>query len=89
MHLVSLYFSPMPVHTPVNQRGVYLSDLLVLAGLLIKLTNSSHWRKWNLCEKFHYNPDSSAKFYNKNGSGYQVKDYLELLTELKYGVHDV
>ena len=42
--------------------------------------------KWTLCEKAYNYPHSSARFYNKDGSGYKVKDYLDVLAELKYGI---
>ena len=40
--------------------------------------------KWNLCEKAYEYPYSSAKFYDGDKTGYKVKDYLDVLAELKY-----
>jgi hypothetical protein len=41
--------------------------------------------KWSLCEKPYQYPHSSARFYDGDKSGYRVKDYLDVLAELKYG----
>jgi REP element-mobilizing transposase RayT len=41
--------------------------------------------KWSLCEKPYQYPHSSARFYDGDKDGYRVKDYLDVLAELKYG----
>jgi REP element-mobilizing transposase RayT len=40
--------------------------------------------KWSLCEKPYEYPHSSARFYDGDKGGYRVKDYLDVLAELKY-----
>jgi REP element-mobilizing transposase RayT len=40
--------------------------------------------KWNLCDKPYQYLHSSARFYNGDKTGYRVKDYLDVLAELKY-----
>jgi REP element-mobilizing transposase RayT len=40
--------------------------------------------KWSLCEKPYQYPHSSAKFYDGDKGGYRVRDYLDVLAELKY-----
>jgi len=41
--------------------------------------------KWNLCGKPYEYLHSSARFYDGDKAGYKVKDYLDVLAELKYG----
>ena len=41
--------------------------------------------KWNLCGKPYQYPYSAAPFYDGDKTGYRVKDYLDVLAELKYG----
>jgi REP element-mobilizing transposase RayT len=41
--------------------------------------------KWTLYEKPYQYSHSSAKFYDGNKNGYLIKDYLDVLAELKYG----
>jgi REP element-mobilizing transposase RayT len=41
--------------------------------------------QWSLCEKSYQYPHSSARFYDGDKTGYRVKDYLDVLAELKYG----
>jgi REP element-mobilizing transposase RayT len=38
--------------------------------------------RWNLCEKPYQYPYSSVRFYDGGKTGYQVKDYLDILVEL-------
>jgi REP element-mobilizing transposase RayT len=40
--------------------------------------------KWSLCDKPYNYPHSSARFYDGDKMGYRVKDYLDVLAELKY-----
>jgi hypothetical protein len=40
--------------------------------------------KWSLCEKPYQYLHSSARFYDGDKGGYRVKDYLDVLAELKY-----
>lgn len=40
--------------------------------------------KWKLCDKPYQYPHSSARFYDGDKRGYKVKDYLDVLAELKY-----
>jgi len=42
--------------------------------------------KWGLCEKPYQYPHNSARFYDGDKAGYRVKDYLDVLAELKYGI---
>jgi REP element-mobilizing transposase RayT len=40
--------------------------------------------KWRLCDKPFQYSYSSARFYDGDKGGYRVKDYLDVLSELKY-----
>jgi REP element-mobilizing transposase RayT len=40
--------------------------------------------KWSLCDKPYNYEHSSARFYDGDKRGYKVKDYLDVLAELKY-----
>lgn len=40
--------------------------------------------KWSLCNKPYNYSHSSARFYDGDKKGYMVKDYLDVLAELKY-----
>jgi REP element-mobilizing transposase RayT len=52
---------------------------------LIYIHNNPCTERWQLAEKPVDFPHSSARFYDGDGSGYKVKDYLDVLAELKYG----
>lgn len=47
--------------------------------------NNPCTERWKLCEKQYQYLHSSAQFYDGNRNGYKVKDYLDVLAELKYG----
>jgi REP element-mobilizing transposase RayT len=42
--------------------------------------------KWSLCEKSYDYLHTSARFYDGDKTAYRVKDYLDVLAELKYGI---
>jgi hypothetical protein len=46
--------------------------------------NNPRAERWKLAEKPYQIQHSSARFYDGDKNGYRVKDYLDLLTELKY-----
>lgn len=46
--------------------------------------NNPCTERWKLAKKPYEYPHSSAKFYDGDKSGYKVKDYLDVLAELKY-----
>jgi REP element-mobilizing transposase RayT len=52
---------------------------------LIYIHNNPCSGKWNLCEKPHQYAHSSAGFYDGFKSGYIVKDYFDVLSELQFG----
>jgi REP element-mobilizing transposase RayT len=48
--------------------------------------NNPCTERWKLAEKPYEYSHSSARFYNGDNSGYRIKDYLDVLAELKYGI---
>jgi REP element-mobilizing transposase RayT len=51
---------------------------------LVYIHNNPCTERWQLAEKPYEYLHSSARFYDGDKSGYKVKDYLDVLAELKY-----